>query len=125
MAPRHLKPRLCRRRLQGQRILAFVAVHTTEGNGIVSVTAARRFAASKKIICPAIIKVRRNEYTVDSFFLAEKGMFGLSYVEFNWMQFSCLNQIIKNIGPREIFSDLGQYDWTSEEESYRPEFAFI
>lgn len=123
--PRHNKPRTSRRRLQGQRILSFVATHDIDGRGVIGVTAARKFAAQNKIHCPAIINVRRNSYTIDSFFLAEKGMFSLAYVEFNWMLFPCLNKLIEKIGPRELFTDLDQYDWASEEESYRPEYAFI
>jgi hypothetical protein len=123
--PRTIKPRSSRRRLQGQRILAFVSTHHIDGGGIQGVTAARRFAAQNGIHCPAIIHVRRNSYTIDSFFLAEKGMFGLTYVEFNWIMFPCLKGMIEKIGPRELFTDLDQYDWASEEESYRSEYAFI
>lgn len=123
--PRHIKPRFSRRRLQGQRILDFVATHQIAGNGLQGVTAARKFVAGNRIPCPAIIHVRRNSYTVDSFFLAEKGMFGLSYVEFNWMLFPCLKELTEKIGPRELFADLDHYDWASEEESYRVEYAFI
>lgn len=123
--PRAIKPRSSRRRLQGQRILAFVSSHHIEGNGAQGVTAARKFAAKNGIRCPAIIHVRRNSYTTDSYFLAEKGMFGLTYVEFNWIMFPCLKELTEKIGPRELFTDLDQYDWASEEESYRSEYAFI
>ena len=123
--PRHVKPRFSRRRLQGQRVLSFVSTHDINGNGIIGVTAARRFVAKNKIRCPTIINVRRNSYTIDSFFLAEKGMFGLAYVEFNWMLFPCLKQLVEKIGPRELFTDLDHYDWASEEEYYKSEYAFI
>jgi hypothetical protein len=123
--PRPIKPRSSRRRLQGQRILSFVATHQIDGNGIQGVTAARKFVSQNNVCYPAIIRVHRNRYTIDSFFLAEKGMFGLAYAEFNWMVFPCLRQLVEKIGPRELFTDLGLYDWASEEESYRAEYAFI
>lgn len=123
--PRAIKPRTCRRRLQGQRLLAFVASFDINGNGIILVTAARKFASENKIKAPAVIHVRRNGYTIDHFFLAEKGMFSLMYVEFNWMLFPCLKKLEQDIGPRELFADLDQQEWSSEEESYREEFAFI
>lgn len=123
--PRPIKPRTCRRRLQGKRLISFVASFNIDGNGVVSVTAARRFVAENKVKAPAVINVKRNDYTIDRFFLAEKGMFGLIYVEFNWMLFPCLKKLEKNIGPRELFADLDQQEWSSEEESYREEFAFI
>jgi hypothetical protein len=123
--PRRIKPRTSRRRLQGQRLLSFVSTYSIDGHGVVGVTAARRFAADNKVRCPAVIHVRRNINTIDSFFLAEKGMFGLTYVEFNWKLFPCLNELVEKIGPRELFTDLDQYDWDSEEESYKIEFAFI
>lgn len=123
--PRHKKPRASRRRLEGQRVLNFVSTHNIDGNGAIGVTAARKFVSKNKIHYPAIIHVRRNSCTIDSFFLAEKGMFGLTYVEFNWMLFPCLNQLVEKIGPRELFTDLDQYDWASEEEAYRYEYSFI
>lgn len=123
--PRHIKPRTSRRRLQGQRILSFASTHNIDGHGAIGVTAARKFVAQNKVRYPAVIHVRRNDYTIDSFFLAEKGMFGLAYVEFNWMLFPCLKQLVEKIGPRELFTDLDQNDWSSEEESYRAEYAFI
>ena len=123
--PRQTKSRTSRRRLQGQRILDFVSTHQIAGNGILGVTAARKFASKNKISYPAVIHVRRNSYTVDSFFLAEKGMFGLTYAEFNWMLFPCLKQLVEKIGPSQLFSDLDLYDWASEEESYRVDYAFV
>lgn len=123
--PRHIKPRTSRRRLQGQRVLAFVANFDIQGNGKVSVTAARNFVSENGIKVPAVINVRRNGYTIDHYFLAEKGMFGLSYVEFNWMLFPCLKNLADQIGSRELFDDLNDYDWASEEESYKEEYAFI
>jgi hypothetical protein len=123
--PRHIKPRISRRRLQGQRILDFVSCHQINGNGIQSVTAARKFVAGNSIAYPAVIKVKRNDYTVDSFFYAEKGMFGLTYAEFNWMIFPCLKKLFDSMNQREMFVDLEGVDWASEEESYRPEYSFI
>jgi hypothetical protein len=123
--PRRIKPHASRRRLQGQRLLSFASTYNIDSHGAIGVTAARRFAADNKIHCPAVIRVRRNTNTIDSFFLAEKGMFGLAYVEFNWMLFPCLNQLVEKIGPRELFTDLDQYDWAFEEESYKVEYAFI
>jgi hypothetical protein len=123
--PRQTKPRTSRRRKQGQRILDFVATHQLDGNGIESVTAARRFAREHGIRYPAIIKVRRNPYTVDSFFYAEKGMFGLAYVEFNWMLFPCLSKIYKTLDEKEFFADLDEMDWLADEEAYKSEYAFI
>lgn len=122
---RPIKPRTSRRRTQGQRVLTFVATHHIAGNDLPGVTAARKFVSQNKICCPAVIHVRRNKHTIDSFFLAEKGMFGLSYAEFNWMLFPCLKQVVEKIGPRELFTDLDLHDWASEEESYKAEFAFI
>jgi hypothetical protein len=123
--PRHKKPRTSRRRMQGQRILNLVPTHQIIGNGVIGVTAARKFVSGNRICCPAIIHVRRNDYTVDSFFLAEKGMFSLSYTEFNWVLFPCLKDLIEKNGPEKLFADLDQYDWASEEENYRTEYAFI
>lgn len=123
--PRPIKPRLCRRRLQGQRLLALVSNYDIPGNGIVSVTAARRLVSDLGLVAPAIINVRRNDYTVDHFFLAEKGVFGLGYVEFNWMLFPCLKELAAHPNNKQIFADMNSQDWASEEESYRPEYAFI
>lgn len=120
--PRHTKPRPCRRRLIGKRILDFVSTYEIEGGGIISVTAARRFAKENGIASPAVIKVVRNQYTTDLFFLSEKGMFGLAYVEFNWMLFSSLKAIYQSFDNREFQPVTGQ---TLEEEMYLPEFAFI
>lgn len=123
--PRQTKPRTSRRRLQGKRVLSFVASFSINGDGSLGVTAARQLVRSKGIVAPAVIHVRRNGYTVDSFFWSEKGMFGLPYAEFNWMLFSCLNKVVENIGARELFDDISYQDWSSEEESYRCEYAFI
>lgn len=122
---RALKPRTSRRRIQGKRVLSFVASFNTHGHGGVGVTVARGFARQQKIKAPAIINVRRNSYTIDSFFLSERGMFGLTYVEFNWMQFESLRAIVNEIGSQQLFDDTIYQDWSSEEESYRPEYAFI
>ena len=123
--PRQTKPRTARRRLQGKRVLSFVATFNIEGTDAVPVTTARHFARTNKIAAPAVIHVRRNSHTTDSFFLSDKGMFGLPYAEFNWMLFSCLTQVVKNIGEHELFDDIAYQDWSSEEESYRCEYAFI
>jgi hypothetical protein len=123
--PRPTKPRPCRRRLQGQRVLTFVERFNIKGNGVTSVTAARKFVTANSLVSPVIIDVERNSYTIDHFFLAEEGMFGLSYVEVNWMLFPCLNELVKRKGASTLFGDLLEQDWTSEEESYRPEYAFI
>lgn len=123
--PRPIKPKTSRRRKQGKRVLDFVAVHYTDGNGLESVTVARSLVRQNSIRYPAIIKVKRNEYTTDSFFYAEKGMFGLTYVEFNWMGFPCLRAIYNDLDKKEFFTDFDVMDWSSDEESYRPEYAFI
>ena len=123
--PRHIKPRTSRRRKLGQRVLDFVSVHQIDGNGIESVTAARRFAREHSIHCPAVIKVRRNRSTVDSFFYAEKGMFSLTYAEFNWIAFPCLSRIYKTLDKKEFFSEFEVIDSSTDEEIYKPEYAFI
>lgn len=111
--------------MEGQRILAFVSNFDIEGNGAVPVTAARRFASENRIKAPAVINVKRNHYTTDHFFLAEKGMFGIAYVEFNWMLFPCLNKLVSQLGYKQLFDGMEMYDWASEEESYKDEYAFI
>ena len=123
--PRHVKPRPCRQRLIGKRILDFVSTYEIEGNGVVSVTAARRFARQQKLECPAVIKVIRNQYTTDVFFLGEKGMFGLSYAEFNWTLFPSLRKIYKSFDEREFSPALSPGVYSMDEEVYLPEFAFI
>lgn len=123
--PRHIKPRISRRRLLGQRIIDFVATYHTDGNGLESVTAARKFVRENGIRFPAVIKVKRNNYTTDSFFYAEKGMFGLSYAEFSWLSFPCLQKIYRDLDQKEFFTEEDKLDMTLNEECYRPEYAFI
>jgi hypothetical protein len=123
--PRQTKPRTCRRRLIGKRILDFVSTYDIDGNGGVPVTTARQFVKDKGISCPAVIKVKRNEYTTDMFFLAEKGMFGLAYAEFNWMLFPSLKSIYKSFDEREFSPQYRPELYSMDEEIYLPEFAFI
>jgi hypothetical protein len=123
--PRHVKPRLSRRRLLGQRILDFVATYHINGVGIESVTTARKFVRENGIRFPAVIKVQRNPHTVDSFFLAEKGMFGLAYAEFSWLSFPCLQKIYRDLDEKEFLTEQDKLDMSLNEESYRPEYAFI
>jgi hypothetical protein len=123
--PRHIKPRISRRRKLGQRILDFVSSHQIDGNGIESVTAARRFVREHSIHYPAVIKVRRNHCTIDSFFYAEKGMFGLAYAEFNWLAFPCLSKIYKTLDKKEFFAEFDGVDWSTDEEIFKIEYAFI
>lgn len=116
------KPRQGRRRTQGRQVLKLVKSYDLDGNGIVSVTAARKYVKDNGLCYPAVINVRRNKHTVDSFFLSESGVFGLSYVEFNWFQFASLKPLGKKIDPNY---GPGQTDWFVEEEPYAYEFSFI
>jgi len=59
------------------------------------------------------------------FFLAEKGMFGLAYVEFNWMLFPSLKKIYKSFDNREFTPAFRPGLYSMDEEIYLPEFAFI
>lgn len=122
---RRIKPRPCRRRLQGRAILQEVVSYDIEGTGDVPVTAARKFASINGIKSPAVINIRRNDYTVDHFFLAPQGMFGLTYVEFNWMLFPCLKKIAQEKGLGQALPELDLYHWSCDEESYKYEYAFI
>ena len=116
------RTRQSRRRRQGQKVLDQVRSYQLDGNGAVSVTAARKFVKENDLSYPAVIHVRRTKYTIDSFFLSDSCMFGLPYVEFNWKQFGCLKELGKEIGP-----DLGpdHAEWFGEVELYKYEFSFI
>lgn len=116
------KTRLSRRRLQGRKVLDQVRSYQLDGNGVVGVTAARKFVKENGLSHPAVLHVRRTKYTTDSFFLSDSGMFSLSYVEYNWKQFGCLRELGKKVSP-----DLspGHHDWFGEEEPYKYEFSFI
>lgn len=117
--------RPCRRQIQGRKVLEHVENHATDAEGLVPVTAARRFVAENGIQAPAIIAVKRNQFTTDHFFWAERGMFGLPYVEHNWVAFPCLHKIADMLEDHELQVDISIRDMALEAEPFLPEFSYI
>lgn len=85
------------RRLAGRKVLDHVPVYHFEGDGTVPVTQARIMARELEIPVPAIITIKRTEFTTDRFFRSKKGMFGVDYVEYNYFNFQELVDLERNL----------------------------
>lgn len=118
------------RRLVGKEILRHVPSFYFEGDGTTPVTQARVEVRQNEITAPALISIRRNEFTVDHFYLSSQGMFGVDYVEYNYRSFAELTRLQRQLFEKgEFRCDPDQRFLVSlanhEYEAYKPEYAFV
>lgn len=122
--------RASRRRAVGRELLRHLPTHEIDvtGKDIVPVTFARNFVRTNSIEAPAVILVKRTEFTTDRFYWSPKGMYSALYAEHNYVQFSCLSKLYDHlIATDKISPDIGLSLITldCDVEEYRPEYAYI
>lgn len=117
------------RRAIGARILRNLPEYRFEGDERTPVTLARMKVKEMGIVSPAMIYIKRNEFTTDRFYLSRNGMFGADYVEFNYFNFMELREMFHRMVKEGILSsDLANIELLGpgfEYERYNYEFSFI
>ena len=115
------RKRISRRRLAGQRVLSHVPTYSLESGAHKPHIAARRYIAENGLTPPALLHVRRNEHTSDSFFWGEKGLFSAHYAEENHFLFPSLRVIVEKIGEEVLFEGIEAVERSKSLEVLVPE----
>lgn len=125
---RSLPKRVSFRHMLGKELMRCVPSYELKAGDLTPVTAARHYVANHGIKPPALLLVNRNEHTVDRFYWSIGGMYGAMYAEMNYLNFSCLSAMRKDLTQSlqiEFEKMNSSLPFNAELESYRYEFAFI
>lgn len=114
-----------RNRLIGKELLRFLDSFEIESDGLIPVTAARKFIHANSLRIPCLICVNKTSISSDRFVWVEGGTFGALYAEFNWLLFPSLKKIYKDNMYDKVFDHIDRLDLTAEVQKIKTEFTFI
>lgn len=97
---------------------------TINEDQLVPVTAARKFVRENEIKGPALIEVRRNQFTVDRFYWCKKGMFSAAYAESNYSNFVELKEIANKLINKEKIYNIADLRKDVEVEKFNMEYIY-
>jgi hypothetical protein len=110
----------------GKEILKSLPLHEFDNTQSeeIPVTAARNYVRANRIEGPAVIRIRRNSHTIDSFYWCKRGMFSAAFVESNYMNFMNLREISRGLVDKGILCDSVQRSLDCEVEEFKCEYIY-